>query len=465
VASALLPYTSIPEPPRVGLGGHLPEWLGIDNAKGVLARLHRYADTCGPVARVTLGPVRMILVSDATIAGELLEDPRANFKGASYILTRAVLDNVLLLNGEAWSTHRRAYRLALRDVDVGRAAHDVTGAFVARESQRARASSDIRLDRVVNELVGNVVAGFVASATLPDTFEQHRAVIQYELAGLGIDLQCQPWAYLDPSRWVRLRRAVAAARAFFRGVVERRLAASSPEPSDVVAGFRSLQGQGEYPAGIDALVDGAVNFFFTAHDVLSSSTMFCLHLLAQHPAEASTVRRELERLPVGPLDKAAFEELPALDRAVRESLRLFPGYALFGRTLQEDMPVGGYEVERGTLAIVSPFVTHRLERYWPDAGRFAPERWQGRGPTTLSPTAHADYMPFGSGARGCLASHLAVPILKTIVARWLRAFDLGTVASHTPRIAYWGSAYSENGLRVRLTPRGGSPRDETRAPR
>ena len=132
MAKALLPYSAIPEPPRVGLGGHLPEWLGLDNAKGVLRRLHRYADVCGPVARITLGPVRMILVSDAQIAAELLEDPRANYKGASYILTRAVLDNVLLLNGEAWRTHRRAYRLALREVDVTRAAHEVTAAFVER---------------------------------------------------------------------------------------------------------------------------------------------------------------------------------------------------------------------------------------------------------------------------------------------------------------------------------------------
>src|SRR5688500_8139948 len=104
-----LPFASMPEPPRRhlrGALGHLPEWMGYDNATRVLERILAYAEHCGPVARVSLGPARMVVISDAEIAAAALADPRANYKGASYVLTRAVLDNVLLMNGDAWEQHR-----------------------------------------------------------------------------------------------------------------------------------------------------------------------------------------------------------------------------------------------------------------------------------------------------------------------------------------------------------------------
>jgi cytochrome P450 len=408
----------------------------------------------------------MIVVSDTDLAAALLDDERANYKGASYILTRAVLDNVLLLNGEAWRTHRKAYRLALRDVDVKGVAKACVDGFVRDLAQAGARGASVPLDRAVSDLVRDLVGGFVLGAQLPASFEADRARIQYELAGLGIDLQCQPWKYLSPMRWVRLRRAVAAARTLFREHVERRLARPDPDARDVLAGFMRLARAGEYPSDVSALVDGAVNFFFTAHDVLTSSASFCLHLLASHPDEATKLRAETASRPDGDGD-LDFDGRPRLDAVVRESLRLYPGYALFGRTLQADVVVGGYRVPRGTLAIVSPFVTHRLERNFDDAARFVPDRWRSRGPTSLAPSASHGYLPFGSGARGCLASHLAVPILKTIASRTTRALDLRAVPGHVPRLAYWGSAYSENGLPVtvaRAAPQSSvEPRDAAHA--
>ncbi|NUO54631.1 MAG: hypothetical protein HOV80_37805, partial [Polyangiaceae bacterium] len=155
------PYRRMPEPPRTGLGGHLTEWLGPANAKSVLARLLRYAEACGPVARVTLGPVRLVLVSDADVAAEVLDDPRANYKGASYILTRAVLDNVLLLNGSAWEEHRSQYKQALRDVDVLRSANLLSERFVAETKP-----GPMMLDAAIIQLVGDVAAHFTAGITL-----------------------------------------------------------------------------------------------------------------------------------------------------------------------------------------------------------------------------------------------------------------------------------------------------------
>ncbi len=436
----------MPEPPRTGLGGHLSEWLGLDNAKAVLDRLLRYAEACGPVARVTIGPVRLCLVSDAAIAASVLDDPKANYKGASYILTRAVLDNVLLLNGRAWEEHRAAYKSALKDVDAVGSARTVTERVIAGSP-----TGRVALDDLVSRLVGDVTGHFTAGVALPDDLEPHRRRIQYELAGLGIDLQCQPWAYLSPARWLRLRRSVGAARAFFRRAVDARLARPSPEARDILAGFLRLARAGSYPNDPNAIQEGVVNFFFTAHDVLASSTTWCLYLLARHPEVQAELRASLPPLESGSLDRAHVDASEPLARVVRESLRLFPGYSLFGRTTRADMTIGGYAVPRGTLLIVSPYVTHRLERYWPRAAAFEPDRWAGRAGAAVTPAARDNYMPFGSGARGCLASHLALPVMKTVVASVVRSRTLAVAAGAAePRVSYWGTAYAEDGLPIEL---------------
>lgn len=432
-----LPFKKMPEPPRFGLAGHLPEWLGVENARDVLARLQRYAAQCGPVARVSLGPVRMVVISDADIAAEVLADPRANHKGAVYGLTRVVLDNVLLLNGAAWERHRRIYRQALRGVDAVGAATLVVRRFLA---ELVVGEAPLRLDTAVFRLVGDVVGQFVAGVRIPDELEPHRRRVQHELAAVGIDLQTQPWTYLSPLRWIRLRRSVAAVRRFFAVAVRRRLLAGDDVP-DVLGGFLALARAGEYPGDADSLQEGVVNFFFTAHDVLASSATWVLYLLAQHPAIQSELRAAL---------RAGDGDL--LRRIIKEGLRLYPGYSLFGRTTRATMTIGGYVVPRGTMLIASPYVTHRLERRWEEPGRFDPDRWRGRATGTPAPTAKDSYMPFGTGARACLASHLAFPVLEAVVAEIVGHLELQAVPGHDPGLAYWGTAYPRHGMPVRVRP-------------
>ena len=52
MSAEVRPYASIPEPPRRGALGHLPEWVGLDNAHRTLERLQRYGESCGPLARI-----------------------------------------------------------------------------------------------------------------------------------------------------------------------------------------------------------------------------------------------------------------------------------------------------------------------------------------------------------------------------------------------------------------------------
>ncbi len=440
MVATMQPFHAIPRPTHPPLVGHLPEWLGKKNAQSVLDTLLRYANECGGLVRVPLGPARMLLVSDPDAIAEVLNAEDANFKGWPYRLTRVVLDNVLLLNGEPWARHRSAYRRALRDCDVGAAGERALEPFVA--GVRGRDDETIQLDEAVKMLVADCVCQLLCSVPYPRTLEPHRARVQYELAAVGIDLSCQPWAYLSPYRWTAMRRSVGAMREFF---LSRVAARTQPGRShDVLDGFLELAARGEYPSDPHALRDGLVNFFFTAHDVLTASASFCLYLLASHPEVQDEVRAALSNPPDD------LDQVEPLARVVRESLRLYPGYPLFSRRTRAPLTVSGHRVPAGTDVLISPWVLHRLERHWPDAERFDPERWRDRTSRAVGPGPRGAYMPFGGGHRSCIAFALAFPLIQQIVARIVREFRLRAVPGHTLELVYWGSVSAANGMPVSI---------------
>jgi cytochrome P450 len=82
--------------------------------------------------------------------------------------------------------------------------------------------------------------------------------------------------------------------------------------------------------------------------------------------------------------------------------------------------------------LVSPYVTQRDARFFPDPGRFDPERW-----TTEAQAARPRfaYFPFGGGARQCIGEQFAwtegILALATIARRWrLRLVPGHPVALH-----------------------------------
>ena len=73
-----------------------------------------------------------------------------------------------------------------------------------------------------------------------------------------------------------------------------------------------------------------------------------------------------------------FDDVPRLDyaRAVfAETMRLYPPAWITSREALVPVTIGGVTLRAGDLAIVSPYVTHRDPRFWPDAERYDPARF------------------------------------------------------------------------------------------
>jgi cytochrome P450 len=80
--------------------------------------------------------------------------------------------------------------------------------------------------------------------------------------------------------------------------------------------------------------------------------------------------------------------------------------------------LGGYVIPKGCVLLLSPYVTHRDPRWFPEPEQFRPERWL----TEDVDLPKFAYFPFGGGARVCIGERFAgmegVLLLATIAQRW-----------------------------------------------
>lgn len=95
-----------------------------------------------------------------------------------------------------------------------------------------------------------------------------------------------------------------------------------------------------------------------------------------------------------------------LEPAIKETLRLYPPGFIGSRRAARDVIFEGQCIPRGSIAMYSPYLTHRSAAHYTAPRAWQPQRFAS------APPAWA-YLPFGGGERICLGMHLANLIIKT----------------------------------------------------
>lgn len=187
-----------------------------------------------------------------------------------------------------------------------------------------------------------------------------------------------------PTRVGRANRAAVATidRIVYDAIAERRAVPGD----DLVSGLIATQYRDGSSMSDRQVRDEVVTFTSTGYETLGEALAWAFYLLARDP-EAD------RRLATAPEFAA-----PVL----HESMRLFPPTWIFARIPVEadTLPSGG-SVKAGATLFLCPYLQHRHPRYFPDAERFAPERFIDDPPPRFA------YIPFGDGPHKCLGEHLA----------------------------------------------------------
>lgn len=169
--------------------------------------------------------------------------------------------------------------------------------------------------------------------------------------------------------------------------------------------------------------DEAVTLMLAGHDTTAAAFNWLWYCLAKYPDVATRCREEVEavighRQPIF----SDIANLPVLGATIKETLRLYPpAFATFLRQATEDLTIGGYEIAKGSLITVSPFVTQRDSRWFDQPDRFEVDRFL---PPCADEIPINAYFPFGAGPRACIGQLFATTELTLVAATMLQECEV-----------------------------------------
>jgi cytochrome P450 len=219
----------------------------------------------------------------------------------------------------------------------------------------------------------------------------------------------------------RLQKAIGETDVFvYRAIAERRARASGE--TDILAGLLRLQDpeDGSRAFTDDQIRDELMTLILAGHETIGNAMVWSWYLVAQHPEVEARMHEEVDRVLAGRSPTAAdLPQLPYIERILTESMRLYPPVWVFPRRPLQDYEIGGFTAPAGSYFQLSPYVTQRDSRYFPEPQKFDPDRWSS--PDAVSRNKFT-YFPFAGGMHRCIGEGFAIAegvlVLATIAQRW-----------------------------------------------
>ncbi|XP_024868675.1 cytochrome P450 4C1-like, partial [Temnothorax curvispinosus] len=165
-------------------------------------------------------------------------------------------------------------------------------------------------------------------------------------------------------------------------------------------------------------------FMLEGYDTTAAGLCFILALLAEHNDIQDRVRNEVDTALRENEQKYTIkllQDLPYLERCIKEALRLYPSVYMLSRITAEDVKLQSYLVPAGTFLHLNIYGVHRDPNFWSnpevfDPNRFLPEKIRNRHPYS--------YLPFSAGPRNCIGQRFAMLEMKAMIAPLIHNFYL-----------------------------------------
>jgi sterol 14-demethylase len=242
----------------------------------------------------------------------------------------------------------------------------------------------------------------------------------------GTDALAYVDAHLPIESFERRDRARAELVDLVQAIMDRRVAAPPPDKDDwdlldVLMVLTDDAGRPRFTA--DEITGMFISMMFAGHHTSSGTAAWTLIELMRNPDVSAQVVAELDELYRDGRDVSfqALREIPLLESAVKETLRLHPPLILLLRVAKEDLTIGGYRIPAGSMVGASPAVSNRIAEDFPDPERFDP--WRYLEPRQEDLINRWTWLPFGAGRHRCVGSAFAMMQLKAIFSVLLRDYE------------------------------------------
>lgn len=433
---------------------------------GVHQNMEDWSRQYGPLFRVSIGRVGMLVVADPGLIAQVLRARPDTFRRPSVtaVVAREMggIPGVFEAEGEAWRNQRKMVMQAFAPHAVK--AYFPTLVQVAQRLQRrwegaAEATRSIDLGAELRLYTVDIVAGLAFGSDV-NTIETGDNAIQRDLdkilpAVARRSLAPFPyWRYLKLPGDRELDRCVARSkRAVDQLVAQARQRmhddpARAARPANMLEAMLAAAAQADSGVTERDVAGNVLTMLLAGEDTTSNSLAWLIYLLHRHPAILQRAREEI--LHVAPrieaLTIAQVDQLDFVDACAHEALRLKPPAAYIPLEALADTTVGDVHIERGTIAWCVMRGSSLDDTWFANAAQFDPQRWLSE---AIDKKAA---MPFGAGPRTCPGRYLALLEIKVAIAMLLARFDIvavDTAHGGAPR-EVMGFVMEPEALRMRL---------------
>ncbi|XP_057980116.1 cytochrome P450 76T24-like [Malania oleifera] len=429
-----------PGPPRLPVLGNLPQLRG-GSPYQILSTL---AKTYGPVMSLKLGTVTTVVFSTADAAKEALSKHDAVLADRAVrhvakaldhhkasVIWSPVSDNWRnlrkILTVQMFVTHRlnASQHLRLKKVQQLRehlsekchdgAAVDVGGAVFTT-----------LLNMISNTLFSVDLAGYCSEES--HEFESMVFGVMEESAKPNLADLFPALRWMDPKGGQkRVTMICDKFMGLFEKIIKERSQATSSSSlrnnNDVLEALLNLNLENDYQLTLNDLKHLFLDIFVAGIDTSASMLEWAMAELLHNPEKLAKARTELQQVlsEDGQIQESDISNLPYLQAAVKETLRLHPpGPLLLPHKAMCDVEIYGFKVPKNAQILVNVWAISRDPSSWCNPNSYYPERFleskidfKGR---------DFEFLPFGAGRRICPGLPLAHRMMHVILATFLH-FD------------------------------------------
>ncbi len=417
--------TGLREPPKVS-GGDAPDGHLEELRHDPIGLMWRVRNECGYAGEFRLGHKEVVLLSGAEANEAFFRAPEEQLDQAeAYPFMKPIFGPGVVFDAPPEQRRQALHNQALHDKFMRGHAATIADE-VERMVEAAGNSGEIDLLDWFAELTI-----YTSSACLIG--KKFRTELDRSFAELYHDLErgTDAIAYVDAYAPIESFRRRDAARAGLVGLVEaiiaKREAAGPPSDEDrdlldVLISLRNPDGELRYNA--DTITGMFISMMFAGHHTTSGTAAWTLIELLRHREHLAAVRAELDGLFAdgGEVSYQALREMPRLQSAIKEALRLHPPLILLLRVAKQEFTVGEFRITPGKLVAASPAISNRLAESFPDPDSFIPDRYLD--PRQEDIDQRWNWIPFGAGKHRCIGAAFAMMQLKAIFSVLLRTWDL-----------------------------------------
>jgi len=385
--------------------------------------LMKAAADYGPIVHFMLGPQHTVLVNDPEHIDGILVAHDWNFvKGRGLQRASRVLGRGLLTS--EGNFHRRQRRLAQPAFHKQRIAGyaAVMTEYAARTRDRWKDGETLDVAQEMMRLTLAIVAKTLFDADVESEAAEIGQALT-EILKIFETFSSPLTDILDKLPTPGNRRVTRARQrldeTIYRIIEERRQ--SGADRGDLLSMLLLAQDEeGSGGMSDEQLRDELMTLFLAGHETTANALAWTWYLLSQNPEAESRLHAELDRVLDGKLPSV--EDVPRLDyveRVLTESMRCYPPVWVMGRRALGSYKVGEYTIPAGSIVLMSQYLMHHNELYYPEPFKFDPERWL---PEARAARPKYSYFPFGGGPRLCIGEQFAwmegILIIATLGQRW-----------------------------------------------